>query len=116
MAISNRDARQYVEAKKPFKGSNIWGQWVSPDKPKSEDAIEDIYVVYSYGEHFPMYIYAEDTWFENEDKFSPSTSKHQTQCRPTDRTILLSTAWMKQLASLGYRGIAEQRILRGEQA
>jgi hypothetical protein len=115
MAISNRDARQYVEQRKPFEGSNIRGKWLCPTN--AEDVERDgIYVVYSYGEHFPMYIYAENTWFENEDKYSPTTSKHQSQCRPTDRTILLSTAWMKQLASLGYRGIAEQRILRGEQA
>jgi hypothetical protein len=111
--IPNRDARLHVEQRKPFEGSNIRGKWLCPTN--AEDVERDgIYVVYSYGEHFPMYIYAENTWFENEDKVSRTTSKHQSQCRPTERTILLSTAWMKQLVAVGYGGIAKQRILKGE--
>ena len=44
----------------------------------------DLYIVYSYGEHFPMYVYddASSTWFGNSDKFSPTTAKHQTLARP----------------------------------
>ena len=40
----------------------------------------DLYVVYSYGTHFPIYVYDHgvELWFGNVDKYSPTTSKHQT--------------------------------------
>jgi hypothetical protein len=111
--IPNRDARLHVEQRKPFEGSNIWGVWQKSTIVEDES---EFYVVYSYGEHFPMYVWSEGVWFENEDKYSPTTSKHMGQCRPSRTTILLSTAWMRKLATLGYRGIAEHRILTGEPA
>jgi hypothetical protein len=113
--ISNRDARLYVEQRKPFQGSNMYAKWYCPTTAESVES-EGWYVVYSFGDHFPMYVWAEGVWFENEDKFSRTTSKHMGQCRPPRTTVLLSTAWMKKLATLGYRGIAKQRILTGEPA
>ena len=39
-----------------------------------------LYVAYSYGFHYPMcaYDYQLDQWFFNEDKYSPTTSRHKT--------------------------------------
>ena len=38
-----------------------------------------LYVAYSYGFHYPMcaYDYQLDQWFFNEDKVSPTTSRHK---------------------------------------
>lgn len=38
-----------------------------------------LYVAYSYGYHYPMcaYDYQLDQWFFNEDKVSPTTSRHK---------------------------------------
>jgi hypothetical protein len=46
--------------------------------------IDDMYVVYSYGTHFPIYMYDHETemWFGNSDSYSPTTSRHQTLARP----------------------------------
>lgn len=98
--ISNKQAKLYVEQLKPFIGSNL-------------TAIEKdgMYIVYSYGEHFPAYIHAEGAWFENEDDYSASTKRHMSQARPTTRTIPLSTKWMCLLAQGGYAAIAKERIL-----
>jgi hypothetical protein len=43
-----------------------------------------LYIVYSYGDHFPIYVYdhAAGMWFGNDDKYSPTTSRHQTYARP----------------------------------
>jgi len=71
--VANRDCRQYLESLTEFKGSNLF----SESKPK-------YYAVYSYGYHFPilLYVRAGATWFINNDKYSRSTSKHQSQAYP----------------------------------
>ena len=77
---SNKDADKYTTNREPFKGSNTWGEW-----------IRDVYAVYSYGYHFPIYVYDEQLglWFGNKDKYSQSTAKQISQSRPSyDATIL----------------------------
>jgi hypothetical protein len=106
MKIANKAARSMVENLRPFEGSNLFARWEGNDS-------EQWYVVYSYGEHFPMYINAQGAWFENEDKYSPTTSKHKSQARPSSNTFLLTTEYMKRLARSGYSAIAQDRILRG---
>jgi hypothetical protein len=68
---------------------------------------QEVYVVYSYGKHFPMYLYdyQSELWFGNEDKYSPTTSKHQTLARPQfDEIHMLPTDTLKDIIhSGGYR-------------
>jgi hypothetical protein len=103
--VANTKCRPYVEKREPFRGSNLYGIY------SLVDADHEVYTVYSYDTHHPLYIYTEGMWFENEDKYSPSTSKHLTQARPMGvRPILLSTRWMQRLANNGYQSIAKERI------
>lgn len=103
--VANAKCRPYVEQREPFKGSNIFGVY------SLMDADNEVYTVYSYDTHFPMFVYANDMWFENEDKYSRSTSKHMSQARPMGvRPILLSTRWMQRLANNGFSAIAKERI------
>jgi len=111
MKVANSKCKTYVQSKTPFKGSNLWAEYCG-----------DSYVVYSYGVHFPLFIYAEGAWFENEDKYqmigtrcnySVSTERQRQQARPVNTTVLLATSWMAKLALDGYKGIATERILRG---
>ena len=69
--IANRDMRRAVERRQEFKGSNTFGKWKG----------NTVYAVYSYGDHFPMVVFDDTTmrWFHNEDKYSASTSRHQSQ-------------------------------------
>jgi hypothetical protein len=73
--IANKDASQYVNRCESFNGNNTKGARYN----------DNLYVVYSYGHHFPMYVYDYTTrqWYANSDKYSQTTSKHQTQCRPS---------------------------------
>ena len=98
--IPNKQACNYVAKQMPFIGSNLKG--IEKD---------GMYIVYSYGEHFPAFIFAEGAWFENEDDYSASTKRHMNQARPTNKTIPLSTKWMCLLAQGGYNAIAKERIL-----
>ena len=72
--IANKDAHKLVTMLEEFKGNNTFGTW--------EHGM--CYVVYSYGKHFPMYVYdgISHAWFGNYDKYSTTTSKHMSQCRP----------------------------------
>ena len=76
MRVSNNKARDYVNGFKEFQGSNMFSESY-PSK--------GLYVVYSYGSHFPMYIYDKEQgkWIGNKDKYSSSTTRHQSQGRPS---------------------------------
>ena len=57
-------ARPRVQNKESFQGSNLFGQWMTKrDQPYSR------YVVYSYGYHWPLFVYENGVWYENADKF-----------------------------------------------
>ena len=70
---SNVKASYLVERKIEFQGSNTFGVW---------ERDKGVYKVYSYGFHFPMYAWKKGRWYENVDKYSPTTSKQQSQLRP----------------------------------
>jgi hypothetical protein len=93
--IANRNARQVVTDMLEFKGSNTFGVWENPA----------CYVVYSYGKHFPMYVFdvVANMWFGNYDKYSSSTSKHQSQLRPSAPVIYKNTHFLNNII---YDGIA----------
>jgi len=104
--IANRDARKYVNNLELFKGSNIFSML----KPSNDNVHTTRYVVYSYGTHFPMYIceIAPDgsrQWYRNIDKYSPTTSKHMTQCRPDADCLPMDTNSMRRIAMYGIKGV-----------
>ena len=74
MRIANRNARDYTWSRQEFKGSNLFAEWVN----------EFLYVVYSYGKHWPLFIYDDriGKWIGNHDKYSRSTSRHWSQAHP----------------------------------
>jgi len=83
MRVSNSKARQYVEKLEEFQGSNTFGKWLDIGNGRTESNL--LYAVYSYGSHFPMYIWdsTEKKWLGNKDKYSRSTTRHQSQGRPS---------------------------------
>ena len=98
--IANKDARNCVAMRKPFKGSNLFAESI-----KLEHC--DVYIVYSYGYHFPLYAAITDHgtsevhWFKNCDSYSTSTAKHFTQCNPYKLCIPVDTKKMQSMASKG---------------
>jgi len=72
---SNREASRWVEEQKDFKGNNTFGKWIN----------SDFYVVYSYGEHWILYLYVKEynVWLGCDEKYHrPTTNKHRTQLHP----------------------------------
>ena len=91
--LANKNCRRYVENREEFNGSNLFSRWHG-----------NVYVVYSYGEHYPMFLWidperADGGWYENSDKYSRSTSKHHSQARPLNAEVIqhASTQDLKNL-------------------
>ncbi len=116
MKIANRDARPLVKEQHPFEGSNLYAQFHTQNNDDGTNGPAMWYAVYSFGTHWPLFIHANGTWFENEGKHSQSTQRHHSQCDPHCPTVLLPAKWMERLAKGGYAAIAKERILQGEPA
>jgi len=84
--INNRDAHAYAAKRIPFKGSNMFSEI------RTSGAGTELYVVYSYGYHFPTFV-AETTedgttaWYENESRHSQTTGRHKSQARPRNARL-----------------------------
>lgn len=74
--ISRRDARAKVQALEAFQthNGNLFACWETPDT----------YVVYSYDQHWPLFIWDKklNLWMENGDKRGPTTSHHRGYAHP----------------------------------
>ena len=70
--IPNKKSKTYVETLTPFIGSNL-----------KSILMNRLYVVYSYN-WYPIIIYdfSNEKWIKNITKYSPSTSRHLTECTP----------------------------------
>lgn len=84
--IANYQTSGFTSAKREFKANNIFADWV-----RDENGAR--YIVCSYGQHWPMYIYdsTTDQWYANSSKYSVSTSKHSSQARPNIRAGTTTT-------------------------
>lgn len=98
---ANRNARDYVRNGVPFTNHNgqLFGRWETPT----------LYVVFSYGEHWPLFAWDNGDWYENEDKYSVTTSKHRTQAHPHCDTIPASRTYLKTIIR---NRIADQKVDR----
>ena len=95
MRTTNKQSRDFVSFKRPFKASNLKGQREG-----------NCYIVYSYN-WYPIFVYSFITckWYENKEGYSQSTKRQISQCRPYSNesvynyveTILLSHEEMKEL-------------------
>jgi len=92
--VANADARRYVQNHEEFIGSNTYAEWRGP-------VMRRRYVVYSYGEHWPLFVYEDGKWYENADKYSPTTSKHRSQLHPLCETEKHSAEDMVEIADNG---------------
>jgi hypothetical protein len=107
--INNRDARECVRERVPFEGSHLYARW-------TKGAIvnpRDVYVVYSYGPHWPLFVYdsAVGVWFENTETCTPTTSRHRSVAHPHVPTIACDHKTILRALRDGVNAI----LLRGEE-
>ena len=105
--VANKNARIYVQNRESFEGSHTFGEWRSTTHSPRDSR----YIVCSYGMHWPLFIWENGVWYENEDKASPTTSKHRTQLHPHAETRLLPADAMREIA---WQGALKYFIGRGD--
>lgn len=110
---SNKGANAYTTKKESFDGSNTFARWRHNTLWQPSD---ELYIVYSYGEHHPMYIYSTllGEWFENGDRGveSVSTKRHYTQLKPTNTaTTIKSHLYMMGVAKYGVIEATRRRVI-----
>lgn len=107
--INGRTAHSYVQKRIAFKNSTgqLYAEW--RDTRAGSFAR---YVVYSYGRHWPLFVYVPkvDTWFETKDRYSVTTSHHRTYAHPQCQTVPLSLFWMRVLELYGYDAMVQKRL------
>lgn len=101
--IANTRCRGYVQSKQPFKAHNLSAEWTTRGE-------SDMYIVFSYS-HWPLFIFTDGQWYENEERYSVTTSKHRSQSHPHISTTLLSRHNMTILMERGYAALARTRVL-----
>jgi hypothetical protein len=84
--INGRHCRPYVQARKAFTNSN--GQLYAVNHTPM------LYVVYSYGDHWPLFVWDGFDWYENEEKYSPTTGRHRSYANPYQPTIKRTRKWL----------------------
>ena len=100
--VTNVVARLMVRQRERFHGNNLYGEW----RGKSATADSgDRYVVTSYGDHWPLFIWEDGTWYENVDKYSVTTSKHRSQAHPHEETMPMTCEYMRVLMHYGIVGV-----------
>lgn len=85
--ISNSDVSREVQGKRPFVTNNktMEGKWQT--YTTLDGQVGRTYAVFSYGNHFPMYVYDQQAgvWVGNKDKYSRTTTNHQNKARPREQ-------------------------------
>ncbi|KKK74095.1 hypothetical protein LCGC14_2887200 [marine sediment metagenome] len=76
---SNIRCREYVKQRIPFKANNLFAENHGGN-----------YYVFSYGYHWILFAYVKGVWYENNNKYSATTSKHHGQAHPLVDTISLN--------------------------
>ena len=110
MKIANRDARHYVQRLRPFQGNNLFATFRTQNNADGTNGPDMWYVVYSYGTHWPLFVYANGVWYENAARHNTTTSKHRTQSHPLGSTTLLSVDQIMTLADGGFQALVKQRL------
>ena len=93
---TNPKVRPHVQAKQPFIANNIFAEWVPTEE-------EEIYVVFSYGFHFPIYAFipSVNRWLANVDRYSVTTSKHKGQAHPHESCTEVSRDFLRDVMDIG---------------
>lgn len=109
---SNSEVSRFVEYRDTFETNNktMFGEW---RRVEGGDNPKDVYAVYSYGYHFPMYIWDDEArvWVGNKDKYSRTTSVHQTKARPSEPIEQwFDTNTMKRIVYNGLAGAVANRM------
>jgi len=108
-----KEAASMVDILMPFTyrdGHVFARRWDARCESRRAASNGQVYVVYSYGGHFPMYVYDEQVqkWFGHTKKYSKTTSRHQAICQPNENIQWVSLD--EVIGIVDYRGVTNWLI------
>ena len=116
---SHDDGVRLARYRDEFEHSSVEGKWKNIymflNGSADYEIIGRVYAIYSYGSHFPMYVWDETAgeWLGNSDKYSRTTSTHQSKYRPSEVAKWFDTTTLKDIISKGYIGYITNRMENG---
>jgi hypothetical protein len=116
---SHDDGVRLAQYRDAFEHPSVFGQWRicwrAADPAVEKVKPPEVYVIYSYGFHFPMYVYDETTqqWLGNSSKYSRTTSSHQSKYRPSVVAKWFDTTTLEDIVRHGYVGYITNRMENG---
>lgn len=94
--IANPKSKTHVNKLENFIGSHIYGEDLG--------GLGKMYVAYSYGEQFPVYVHYKGKWYHNTDSYllddgevNPATEKHKKDMRPSKQTHGMSLRGLQSM-------------------
>lgn len=94
--IANPKSKNHVNNLENFIGSHIYGEDLG--------GLGKMYVAYSYGEQFPVYLHYKGKWYHNTDSYllddgevNPATEKHKKDMRPSKQTHGISLRGLQSM-------------------
>lgn len=108
------ECAELVRKKEPFKFTNVFADFRPEYLPTR---CPPRYVVFSYGHHYPMYVYDYEAcqWFGNADKSTPTTQRHKRKFQPYSVAQWVDTATLNSIAVSGIVNTTAERMEYGTQ-
>lgn len=113
-----KEGTTYAYKKEPFctplvtmmdgtRGRRVFGEWTT-----SKSTAHKLYVVYAYGDHYPMYVWDEgaQAWYGNHSKYSPTTTKYPRMYDPDRVQEWFNAVDMVSITELGIVGFVQARL------
>jgi hypothetical protein len=104
------DCEELVRKKEAFNWHHVYALYREANALRIEPST---YTVYSYGIHYPMYVYDYEAcqWYGNKDKSTPTTNRHMSRFKPYSVAQWVDT---ETLSSIAMRGIVQTSAKRME--
>lgn len=101
------DCVELARKKEPFQFNNVFAIAKLNDLE-----YPPTYTIYSYGGHFPMYVYDYGIcqWIGNNDKSSSTTGRHKSKFKPHSVAQWVSTETLQTIAAYGLVGACARRL------
>jgi len=108
--INNNQMSEFTTHRRHFKTNN---------ETVYTQTYREMYIVYSYGLHWPMYVYddASQSWFGNSTKYNkPTTNRHTTLAKPdVDFIHMMPKKELDYIIEFGgYAGYCAERCMGQE--
>lgn len=100
---------ELARKKEPFSFNNVFSDF-RPEHIATR--CPPRYVVFSYGYHYPMYVYDYEAcqWYGNADKSTPTTQRHKTRFEPYSVAQWVDTDTLTRIATSGIVNATAQRM------